>query len=391
MRRIISMLLITGMVAAIALMGATATSAALDGEKIAEIHALVQEYNQTHGGVGELKVTVYPDSEINGHDIYVCHITGEIRGATKGIVFLEDCGVFWAATLTGTNNGEAMVASPYRVVVSGTIETTGIAVESPSIYVYLPSAYLPGEISYVMGDLIVRDFGNDNDLSFDMDGGVVDGDLLAETADMVRMRGGTINGSIFVSELVMEGNATINATQFVSPYTHLQGNARLNLLLAKTVRTRIIKVESPAMINAERKLNNCILVTSQPIDYVMVSDDECILEKETWTVIGNVDLGATLRLDKTTSCLVVPQGMKLTVTNLYAECGKIVVDGELVIIGNKIIGSDVKVTGRNAQALLSDETPDPSPEDEQNHWWEAYPSLIQWILRWLCFGWLWMN
>jgi len=42
-------------------------------------------------------------------------------------------------------------------------------------------------------------------------------------------------------------------------------------------------------------------------------------------------------------------------------------------------------------ALVDAGTEQPPAEEEEPAWWEKLPSFLQFILRWLCFGWVWMR
>ena len=195
MKKMLAVLVAVMMLCGIAGVGAGAVD---EDPRLAELQAIVEEYNATHGGTGALEVEEQDPICVDPVDFpgycanqYV--ITGEVRGATKGIAFPEHLSVDWRATLMGETNGEPMLKSPYYSVISGEIRTNGLAIEGR--YVYL--------------------------------GATIVGDVRAYSLTMISW---TITGAIYCDESVsLWGNTVADLTALSAKRLYLFNNVQLHL------------------------------------------------------------------------------------------------------------------------------------------------------------------
>jgi len=195
--------------------GMSANAEEDEDPRIAEIMAVVADYNATHGGTGSLDASFKSE-----RDYLVCTITGEVTGATKGITFPIHCQLQWNATLTGETSGEPMLKSPSSVGIwSGEIKTNGIAVESRDFSIF-EGAAVSGDIH---AHLII------------IHGGTVVGDGFAEDpyggSGSLIMLGGVFTGAIYCSGSVsISDNAVANVTDLTAESVVVSGKAQLHFI-----------------------------------------------------------------------------------------------------------------------------------------------------------------
>jgi len=192
-----------------------------DDSKIVEVLAIIEEYNETHGGTGALSASY----KRGKGSTLIWDITGQVTGATKGIAFSNHSIASWDATLIGETNGEPMLRGFTSInFLGGEIKTNGLAVESTSVLISQASisgseAIRASSISItggtIVGDVKIVDIGF---ADFSMSGGVFTGALYCE------------DGSIRLSE-----NATVNLTALSAKSVHIYDKVRLHFSSNATV------------------------------------------------------------------------------------------------------------------------------------------------------------
>ena len=186
-----------------------------------------------------------------------------------------------------------------------------------------------------------------------IDSGTISGELKSNS--LIWILGDTVVNATSLSapRISIDQNAVVNVASLSAPNINVRGNAQLILAENGTVDTETIEVESPATINFENKLQNCILIKSKPpiqekLGLPYYSDDM----EAVWTVIGDAKSDSHIWISKREQ-LIIPEGAKLTVPSLSLLGGKIILDGELFIqdLGETIVREDSSVAGKNAKAL----------------------------------------
>jgi len=168
--------------------------------RIAEVQAIIEEYNATHGGTGALSVSY----ELRrGYDSALV-ITGEVTGATKSLELPEIQYVRydWKATLTGETSGEALLIVRRVSFTGGELKTSGLAVEG--IYVSINGGTVAGDIR------TIRD---------------VDGH-----GGNVEIYEGAFIGAIVCSIFGLSGNAVVNVTALSAEIVRIQDKAHLHFM-----------------------------------------------------------------------------------------------------------------------------------------------------------------
>jgi len=317
---------------------------------VAVVSAAIKEFNQTHGGTGALEFVwdrYYwgsADGVFRRIDITV---SGEVRDAAKGLELPERCNVTWNATLAGSTGGEPMLKNPYGVLLVGGIHTNGTAVESNCVDVV-------GLISGAQA-IHIRTFDY-NQLSGGITlyrGSTVSGDLRCDNYSTIHVWGGTFTGSVYSNGYVyIDDDSVVNLTHLTAHSIYLRDTPKVVLAGNGAVNVKIFNIMEPATIDFEDRLQNCILVKSKPIGSFITGQGEYVLDYEVWTVRGNVILDTYISIEQK-GCLMIPEGAKLTVTGLQIWGGKVIVDGELVILDHKKIYADenASIAGKNAKTL----------------------------------------
>jgi len=319
-------------------------------EAMAAIIAAVAQYNKTNGGTGSLVATV-GEMRDGGPGVV---ITGEVTGAKKGIELLN-AGVVWKAKLSGNTAGEALISIDRVEFMSGTeIQTNGRAIEGFDII--------------VLGGIIAAPEAIHAEW-LRIDGGTITGDLFSITG--FTLLGGTIKGSLTGGQgtgVVEIRNCVIDAPKITlgpsGDFIRLfvMENAVVNVG-SISIENGYVDIEPTATTNLESKLNNCILSIYPNL-----------------TILGNVTIdGFTVYRGQT---LNIPEGAKLTITtnNFKLEKGgKLVIDGKLVLPkGYNLAQLKGTITGKNAKEFMP-------------KWWQKLPGWLQWIFRYILFGWIWMK
>ena len=195
MKRFLSIALTLCIATAVGLAGLIPAAAA-PAEVYTATLAVIEAYNETHGGIGELAAAE------SGNEIIV---TGEVMGATKGIVLPHR--VIWKAKLSGDIAGEALIKGSVKVIYGAEVFTDGRAIEGQEILV---------------------------------DGGVVFGaEAIYAPGGIVRITGGIVEGNIYASQLSIE-------------------NARVDIDDGAGLENSIVYVAPTATANLEDKLTNYI-------------------------------------------------------------------------------------------------------------------------------------
>ena len=195
MKKLFAVILAMAMLCAFAGIGAHAEE---EDPRIAEIQGIIAEYNATHGGTGALSATHKPGKGTS----LIWTLTGEVTGATKGLVLPNHAYTVWKATLTGETSGEAMLKAGRASFSGGEIKTNGLAVEIDSAYIGQCS--ISGNVAFHGNSILMSD-------------GTVVGDIrLAEDADLpdFSMSGGTFTGAVTCAKgsFSLSENAVANVT-----------------------------------------------------------------------------------------------------------------------------------------------------------------------------------
>ncbi|MCL2106268.1 MAG: hypothetical protein FWH26_04300 [Oscillospiraceae bacterium] len=123
--------------------------------------------------------------------------------------------------------------------------------------------------------------------------------------------------------------------------------------------------------------------------------------KQAWNIdllvngsIFNGSLSGYIELYLPVTNLILSPGPLPNNINVYHKGSKVLVPPpEVVLIGGQTY-IKVQVNSFSPFELVEestggDDTGDTTPPALK--WWQALPGLLQWILRWICFGWLWMK
>jgi len=302
-------------------------------DEFAAVIAAVHAFNQTHGGQGELQ------AEIQGFpDFAWVAITGDVTSATRGIQ-LPHARIRWQARLHGNSAaGEALITAYNLEIAQGAdILTNGIAVRMLENETY--------------GRLTMWD-------------GKIVGDIYSDR--WILAQGGNIAGSLFGGRSVtITGDAVVNAYQVVlfRGSFEVEDNATVYIENVDALRNRQVLIKPTATTNFEDRLT----------DYIRAE----ILGNAGWiqwvtkTIVGNVIIEGNQRVGPTT--LVIPADSSLVITGnlyLYGD-GTLVLDGTLHVQGRVVWRGLANVSGSRL--------------------WQLQPAWIQFILRWIFFGWIWMS
>jgi len=341
MKKLLAILLASAILCVFACVGASAAD-----DRLAAIQAVLEEYNNTHGGTGTLEIST---------SIYANYyaVIGEVRGTTKGIVFPDGkYWIDWCATLTGTTFGEPLIKIPRIDVQSGEIEANGCAIECDLASVY-GGSITAGEAIYAHS----VEFGG-----ISISGGTIRGNLRLDympkdgsVGGGMGFSGGSFTGAIESNNSVwFGGNAIVNIIALSAPYIAVSDNARITLDENGTVRTTLVEVHTPATISFKNRLQNCLYAESKAggwgisckwnstIDYIDINNNSVC------TVIGTVVLDDLVSQEG--GSLIIPKGASLTL-NEFSMWGDVVLDGDLKIRGKKQAGTYISIKGSNAWSL----------------------------------------
>ena len=328
MKRFFSIALTICIVAAVGLTGLISTAAAPTEAYTATL-AVIEAYNQTHGGIGELA------AEESGSEII---ITGEVIGATKGISLPHM--VVWKAKLSGDTAGEALIKGSVNVMYGAEIFTDGRAIEGQEILV---------------------------------DGGVVFGaEAIYSPGGTVRITGGIVEGNIYASQLFIE-------------------NARVDIDDGAGLENSIVYVAPTATANLEDKLTNYIEDNGQGL-LTVVGDVtlNSAIDFEILYVPEDAELTVTnaafaLAED---AMLIVDGKLDLPADHDYSGWEGTVTGQNADDLKGYSSKDELPEEELPDDGSSEDELPG---WDQSLKWWQKAPSWAQWILRYVCFGWSWMK
>ena len=290
-----------------------------------------------HGGEGELTATLHNNSII---------VTGEVTGMTQGLVLENgEFPVIVQAQLSGNPaGGEALITSNSWLFIADGAEifTIGRAIEAYDVM---------------------------------MAGGLIVAAEAIIAAERISINGGTVNGSLRLTnplaQLSISSNAQVNAYSIEANWhVDITENAQVAVENLAGLANTIVYIAQTAETNFEDRLSNFILRMGDGVDMVVGT---VTLDHGEFTV----GLGQTL---------YIPEGAKLTIgeSEFSLNGGVIIVDGTLVLPdGVDLSAWEGYVTGENAGELAGDWT-------NTQPWHQGLPRWIQWVLRWIFFGWAWM-
>jgi hypothetical protein len=323
------------------------------------VEAIIEEYNQTHGGEGALELSFFSEMIEEGipPNIYEFDITGEVRGATRGLVFPDNCSVAWDATLTGTApDGEALVKSPYHFNLwRGEIESGGLAVETGEFSMQegtrltAPQAVYAHQISASEIRSCVNLSGGELrgdvrivPVPYDEDGWMAGGNFW--------MLGGTFYGAVNSERMTLEDGAVAYAFNLDVEEIDLRGGA-LHLYDEGTIRCTIFRIESSAEADCLNRLRDCILVECHQKEDSNTWPD---YDMEDWTAIGDAYLDSFYSNGEVTR-LIIPEGNSLTLREASVLGGGTVVIDGMLAVQEKLYADmeDAVFIGKNAAAFLA--------------------------------------
>lgn len=218
--------------------------------RIAEVLAVIEEYNATHGGTGALSASYKPGKGT----ALIWTITGEVTGATKGIE-IPHSNIVWQATLIGETSGEAMLKAVDVSVNGGEIKTNGLAVEGLSVSIDQGS--ISGSEAILAASIMIG-------------GGTVVGDARAVNGAMYAdfiMFGGTFTGAVYCEDghVSLSENAVANVTALSAKNIIIYDKAQLHFIenAAATITddTRISIRAKITGNGAKAFLKNAVLYT----------------------------------------------------------------------------------------------------------------------------------
>lgn len=323
-------------------------------DAFATLKEVVAEFNQSHGGTGELIAT----AEGSGEYLRL-RITGEIVGVTRGITF-PSAGVpiVWQARLSGdTQNGEALVTAPQLIV-----ETGGEIIASDRA--------IEGTIVQVNGGLIVGQQAIYSDGHITISSGMVSGDL-TQRGMQLNIESGVVEGSISLNpDVPLNIFGGMVSAPFIDAGWRvcIENDAQVKIEDITGLENSWVSIASTASTNFEDRLNNVVL----QIDDVAI-------------VLGSATLDYGFFEIESQQTLYIPRDASLTIKSmLHLNEGTVVIDGTL-ILPEYFNPRDWNgyITGDNSGDLAGSW---PRPLS----WWQRLPNWIQWVLRWVFFGWIWM-
>ena len=364
MKKIISLILAVCLMAGVATAGAVPAQAA----GVDEILAVIAKYNLNHGGTGTLVASVSGANEVT--------ITGSVINATAilflGIPFIET-NVIWKATLTGYSMVLSLFNCNLEICDGAYIESESKNQEviSSSGSILISGGTVIGNITGVL----------DNGLT--ITGGTITGDLHSE---VIEITGGTVSGFIRAQGRISITGGIVTAEGLGNFFSlcEIAGNAVVTLKDVSKLSVLSMYIAPSATVNFF------------PDNYIKSDASFKNLEVVGWAQFT----GALYLFNDVT--LTIPTGTTLDLTEygyLTLNYSNLVIDGTLIYDNSefqflKIITGTI--SGKNAGELAG------TYEDGQKianiiivdppiKWWEPLSPFLQFLLRWFCFGWIWMK
>jgi len=337
MKKIIFLLMAVCMAAGLACAGAFNVHAADADIAIAAIEAFNASY-QSHGGIGSLVATVTGTNEVT--------VTGSVTCEN----YEDD---LWIET------GET---APYLTV-------RWNAVMGPRSVLYV-NGY--GTFEVIGGKIGGRLESRCWDAKVIVSGGEVNCFIITD----IKIQGGLVQGHNIVGErLAILKGATVKLADSV-----------LGVSGEETccIQSLIVYIDPEADVELDVPLTK----------YIKANQDFSAL-----TAVGNVAANWNITI-KNGQILTVPSDATLALHNPFTlDGGTLVLDGPMEIMkeyNGELVVLSGTITGKSAGSLAGTYKDGKKVTniiivDPPLNWWQRLPHFLQWIMRWLCFGWLWMK
>ena len=324
-----------------------------------DIIAIVEEYNKIHGGEGSLVATITGNKEVT--------ITGQVIGVTQALVIQS--GEFYTGGILIKLNAiiEADSENPPDALIHD---------------------YIPGVIEVIGGVL--------RSPAYALESG--------DTTNIFVVSGGAVYAGISASTLVIKGGIVEFTVDFWDTLLASYPTANVSagsLSISKGATVRLAHINVPEDANYQLLTAHVAFIDfDADILFEGFEPRIMILANASFTEF-TAQNEAELWQDFTLlpgQTLTVPENTTLYVTygDLILNGGTLVIDGHIILEESDEYGYCGKleiiygtITGKNAGDLAG--TYEKAPDPPVPPWWSTLSPILQFLLRWFCFGWIWMK